>query len=551
MTALLEVEGLTVAFPGQAINAVAGLDFSLAPGERLAIVGGSGSGKSATAMALLGLLPSHARVSAGRYAFDGNHFDIGSPMSLELLRGKRIGMVFQEPMTSLNPVLSIGRQLIEALLANGMPYLESKQRAIDMLARVGIDQPHRRMQQYPHEFSGGMRQRVMIAMAMLLKPKLLIADEPTTALDVTVQAQVLDLMGNLTRETGASLLLITHDMGVVAETTDRVLVMRQGRAVETQPVATLFSAPRDIYTRQLLAAVPGADSKTRHFAGEPKPILVLDSLSKRFAGTLHPAVDGISLSLSRGETLALVGESGSGKSTLGRLVARLMVADAGSIRFSGTDITRAKGGELRRLRQRMQMVFQDPYASLNPRRTIGDSIAEPLAVRGDGRLARKARVNELLERVGLTPEWCERFPHQLSGGQRQRVVIARALAAAPSLLIADEPTSALDVSVQAEVLSLLLELQQQNDLAILFITHDLAVVRKIAHRVAIMRQGRILEQGLADIVLSDPVHPYTKALLSAAPIPDPAQRGRVRFPVPPIGAPALLRRISAQHWVAS
>jgi len=546
---VLAIEGLTISFPGSAAPAVSDLDFHIAPGERLAIVGESGSGKSATAMSLLGLLPQRTEVSARHMSFMGDSFDPADAEALDSLRGRKIGMVFQEPMTSLNPVLTIGRQLTEALVAHGRPAREAQSRATDMLERVGITDPIRRMRQYPHEFSGGMRQRVMIAMAMLLEPKLLIADEPTTALDVTVQAQVLELMTRMTREAGASLLLITHDMGVVAETADRVLVMQHGRLVEEQSVVPLFAAPLAAYTRQLLAAVPRGEAAGTVLSREA-PALVLDGISKRFPGATAAAVDNVTLEIGRGETLALVGESGSGKSTLGRIAARLIAPDAGRVIFDGEEITGVQGARLRQLRRGLQMVFQDPYASLDPRRSIGQSIGEPLAVAGVGRAERNRRVSALLERVGLPSDWAARYPHQLSGGQRQRVVIARALASDPIVLIADEPTSALDVSVQADILKLLADLRAERNLAMLFITHDLAVVRQIANAVAVMRNGRILEAGSAASVMSAPRHPYTQALLSAAPIPDPTQRNRQRLAPPPDPGPTTLRPVTDQHWVA-
>jgi ABC-type glutathione transport system ATPase component len=546
---VLSIEGLTIGFPGGSAPAVSGLDFHIAAGERLAIVGESGSGKSATAMSLLGLLPRGSQVTAQHMTFMGQRFDPSRPDSLEALRGRSIGMVFQEPMTSLNPVLTVGRQLTEGLVALGQPIAAAQRRATEMLSRVGIAEPERRMRQYPHEFSGGMRQRVMIAMAMLLEPNLLIADEPTTALDVTVQAQVLELMMRMTEQAGASLLLITHDMGVVAETADRVLVMQHGRLVEEQPVRELFAAPRAVYTQQLLAAVPRAEA-TGVTQSRERPVLVLDAVSKRFAGSSAPAVDQVSLQIGRGETLALVGESGSGKSTLGRIAARLVAADSGRIAFDGSDITTAAGMRLSRARRGLQMVFQDPYASLDPRRTIAQSIGEPLAVVGTSGADRRKKVAALLDRVGLPGDWDRRYPHQLSGGQRQRVVIARALASDPILLIADEPTSALDVSVQAEILKLLGELRTERNMAMLFITHDLAVVREVAHSVAVMRHGRILESGSSATIMSAPRHPYTLALLSAAPLPDPAQRDRSRLPTPDDQGPRPLQQVSDEHWVA-
>ncbi|HSI40184.1 MAG TPA: ABC transporter ATP-binding protein [Xanthobacteraceae bacterium] len=532
--AILEVSGLTVALGRRAPRTlVDDIGFAIGRGERVALVGESGSGKSLTALALLGLLPhgvAHVRARSLRVL--GRHIDPAQDAQMRALRGVAIGMVFQEPMTSLNPVLTIGRQMSEAMIARrGAGAREAQDRAIALLDRVGIDRPELRMQQYPHEFSGGMRQRVMIAMAMMLQPALLIADEPTTALDVTVQARILELLVDVTRENGSGLLLITHDMGVVAQIADRVAVMRRGRIVEEQPTADLFRAPRQAYTRALLAAVPrldgpGADAP----ASAGRPVLRLAGVSKRFGSGRRAtaAVDDVSLEVHAGETLALVGESGSGKSTLARIAARLTAADSGTVVLDGTDITRLSGSALRTARRPVQMIFQDPYASLDPRFSAARAIAEPLRIAGMlDRSAIGRRVEELLVRVGLGTAAGARLPHQFSGGQRQRIAIARALATGPKLVIADEPTSALDVTIQADILALLSELQREQQLALLFITHDLAVVRRIAHRVAVMRQGRIVEIGSADRVLTAPQHPYTQALLAAAPTGDPTSQRRV------------------------
>ena len=559
--AILDVRDLRVAFgSGRRMREVVnGISFSVAPGEVLAIVGESGSGKSVTALSLMGLLPKGAgRVAGGTAHFEGQDLFGLAPEPLRRIRGERIGMIFQEPMTSLNPVLSIGRQLTEAPLAHGRATrAEATAAAVTMLERVGIDDAPRRLRQYPHEFSGGMRQRVMIAMAMMMRPALLIADEPTTALDVTIQAQILDLMRALIDETGTSLILITHDMGVVAETADRVLVMREGRAVEEADAATLFAAPREAYTRALLAAVPRLDGEVfaaPETAAEVRPIVRIDGVSKTFVGrTETRALDDISLEVMAGETVALVGESGSGKSTLGRAVARLLDVDRGAILVDGVDMAAMKGGTLRRARAKVQMIFQDPDALLDPRFPIGRTVAEPMIIHGKaGRRDAAVGAEALLKRVGLDGQMARRCPHEFSGGQRQRVAIARALAAGPKIIVADEPTSALDVSIQAQVLALLGELRDEQGIALLFISHDLAVVRQISSRVAVMRAGRLLEIGPTEAVLDAPRHVYTRALLSAAPIPDPAKRGRVRVTVPTGSYPSgPLLEVAKGHWVAS
>jgi len=548
---LLTVENLSVTFGyGRNRNqAVKNLSYTLGKGETLAIVGESGSGKSVSSLALLGLLPRRsAKVEEGRAHYDGQDLLALPEESLRKLRGDRLTMIFQEPMTSLNPVLTIGRQLTEGLIEHrGMSQEKANQRAMAMIDRVGLGQPKRRLKQYPHELSGGMRQRVMIAMAMSTEPDILIADEPTTALDVTVQAQILDLMRTLKGEFGTSIILITHDMGVVAEMADRVVVMNQGRKVEEGPVETIFAAPREAYTQRLLAAVP----RLGGYAGTvsprrvvPDPVRVdhrtsvvdAKGLTKRFGGTGLlasfgigdqgvVAMDDVGFTLSAGETLAIVGESGSGKSTTGRAILRLIEVDQGQINIDGRDVRKLGPKGLRQARREMQMIFQDPFASLNPRISVGDIVAEPMIIH---RLARgrelKDRVEALFRRVGLTSDQIRRFPHEFSGGQRQRVCIARALAVNPKLIVADEPTSALDVSVQAQVLELLLELQQSLGLAYLFISHDMAVVEEMAHRVAVMQQGRIVEMGPRQAVLNDPRHIYTKTLLAAVPIPDPTRK---------------------------
>ena len=566
---VLAVEDLRVAF--REAEVVSGVGFSIERGETLALVGESGSGKSVSALAVMGLLPPRTRVGAGALRLGGEDLTrLGEP-ALRRLRGARMGMIFQEPMTSLTPVLTIGRQMTEGLRVHrGLSASAARDRAVGMLDRAGIPDPASRLGQYPHEFSGGMRQRVMIAMTMALEPELLIADEPTTALDVTVQAQILDLMRELTREAGTSLLLITHDMGVVAEMADRVAVMRHGEIVETGPAGEVFARPGHAYTRALLDAVPRLDARTRPAppaplrpVAPPRPVLEFEEVGRSFAGRgflrrggAVRALDGVSLAVMPGETLALVGESGSGKSTLGRIGTRLDTEHSGRVRVEGEDITALAGARLRRLRARVQMIFQDPFASLDPRFTTFRTLAEPLVIHQGLRGAElRGRAASLLDRVGLPGDALDRLPHEFSGGQRQRIAIARALAAEPRVIVADEPTSALDVSVQAQVLALMEELQAGSGLAYLFITHDLAVVRRIAHRVAVMRAGRIVELGGVARVLDEAAHPYTRALLAAAPVPDPSHR-REAHPAPPeapFEAPSerALRRVAADHWVAA
>jgi peptide/nickel transport system ATP-binding protein len=576
---ILRVEGLSVAFEsgGRTNTVVSDLSYHLDRGETLAIVGESGSGKSVSSLALLGLLPRpFGRVTAGQAWFDERDLLAMSQQELMQIRGDRITMIFQEPMTSLNPVLTIGRQLTEGLVEHkGLNQREADARAIEMLDLVGLGQPERRLGQYPHELSGGMRQRVMIAMALATDPAVLIADEPTTALDVTVQAQILDLMRALKARFDASIILITHDMGVVAEMADRVVVMHRGRKVEERPVRQIFAAPEQAYTRQLLDAVPilgslaGEDAPPRVVSeAETRPaeraetVLEVRDLDKRFSGGRSwfgkrelgvVAMQDVSFALQASETLALVGESGSGKSTTGRAVLRLLEVDRGEIRLEGRDLRRLGREGLRRARREMQMIFQDPFASLNPRLSAGRLVAEPMVIHGIASGSElDDRVAELFRRVGLEADHIRRFPHEFSGGQRQRICIARALGVGPKLIVADEPTSALDVSVQAQVLELLLELQQTLGLAYLFISHDMAVVEQMSHRVAVMQAGRIVELGPRRAVLNDPRHPYTEALLAAVPIPDPT---RVRGQLPKIDLEHMprgpLREVAASHLVAA
>ena len=566
---LLQVRDLSVAFgPVQAVD---GLCYDLHAGETLAIVGESGSGKSVSSMALLGLLPPRsARIEGGTAFFDGQDLLRLSDRDRRRVRGNRIAMIFQEPMTSLTPVLRIGQQLTEALVEHrGLSQAAARDKALEMLRLVDLSDPPRRMRQFPHELSGGMRQRVMIAMAMALEPDILIADEPTTALDVTVQAEILGLMRDMQARFGTAILLITHDMGVVAEMADRVVVMHRGRKVEEGPVRAIFGSPKADYTAALLAAVPrlgarSAEDGPRPIIDQPAPpgavVLHAEGMCKVFTGRGGifgrsggtVAMQDVGFTLRAGETLALVGESGSGKSTSGRAVLRLLDVDAGRIELEGDDMRALSTRSLRKARRSMQMVFQDPFAALNPRISIGRLIAEPMVIHGIARGSElEDRVAELLRRVGLEPDHMSRFAHEFSGGQRQRICIARALSVGPKLIVADEPTSALDVSVQAQVLELMLELQQSMGLAYLFISHDMAVVEEMAHRVAVMRQGRIVEMGPRRAVLGAPRHPYTAALLAAVPKPDPtAQRPklpRLDLKDLPMGP---LAQIAPDHWVA-
>jgi peptide/nickel transport system ATP-binding protein len=517
---------------------VEGLSFDLRRGETLAIAGESGSGKSITSLAIMGLLPPPAvRLTGGRVVLRGTDLASLPELQMRAIRGDRIAMIFQEPMTSLNPVMTVGAQLSEAIRAHEpVGRGEAARRALDALRAVRLSQPERRMGQYPHELSGGMRQRVMIAMALALRPEVLIADEPTTALDVTVQREVLDLLRDLQREMGTAIILITHDMGVVAEMADRVIVMRQGRMVEQACVRDLFAAPQERYTRDLLAAVPRLGTTPERPAIESEPVARVADLTVRFP--LHGglfgrvtqrvhAVEGVTFDIARGETFALVGESGCGKSTIARAMVGL-VPHEGLIEVAGQRLDLGNAAGVRRVRRPVQMVFQDPMAALDPRCRVGDLIGEPLVIHGIGTPAeRRARVGDLMEKVGLTADQMDRYPHEFSGGQRQRICIARALALQPDLIIADESVSALDVSVQARVLDLLRQLQGEFGLSYLFISHDMAVVESMADRVAVMYLGQIVEMGRTSQIFGDPRHPYTQRLIAAVPVPDP---GHVRPP---------------------
>jgi peptide/nickel transport system ATP-binding protein len=536
--ALLTVSDLRVAFATQSgrVRAVDGVSFELKPGEVLAIVGESGSGKSVTAQTILGLTRSPNAEISGSIALGGKELLTASEGELRDVRGARVGMVFQDPMTSFNPVYRIGRQVTEAIRAHrgDVSKAAARERAIDLLDSVGIPDAERRVDDYPHEFSGGMRQRAMIAMALALDPEVLIADEPTTALDVTVQAQILALLERINRERGLATILITHDLGVVAEVADRVLVMHDGKIVERGELDQIFYSPTDPYTRKLLDAVVRVDTAAPLRARrESEPLLEVTDLVKHFPvkrGLLNRevdrvrAVDGVSFSVRQGETLGLVGESGSGKSTLSRAILQLLEPSSGSVRFEGREIVGLSRRALRPLRREMQMVFQDPYASLNPRKRIGQIVGEPLRLQGEVKGAELRRaVQGLLDRVGLSAEHYDRFPHEFSGGQRQRIGIARALALRPKLIIADEPVSALDVSIRAQILDLLSELQADFGLTYVFVAHDIGVVRHVSDRIAVMHRGKIVEEGAADTVCERPQDEYTRKLLAAVPIPDPRE----------------------------
>jgi peptide/nickel transport system ATP-binding protein len=534
---VLEVRDLSVDFQvgGNAVPAVSGVSFAVHRGEVLALVGESGSGKSVSSMSVLKLLAPNARVR-GSIRFDGEEISELCGEPLRALRGKRIAMIFQEPMTALNPVYTIGQQIVEAIRSHeDVPEKQARERALQLLRLVEIPEPERRIDSYPHQLSGGQQQRAMIAMAVSGSPDVIIADEPTTALDVTVQAEILDLLRRLQKDLQAAVLLITHDMGVVADLADRVVVMRSGAVVEEAPVRQLFAAPKAEYTAHLLASVPRPTAPQENAPTADSELSVeVSGLDIIYPGGLgrkpFHAVHQVDLAIHRSCVHGLVGESGSGKSTIGRAIAGLMRPASGSIRIGGIDPFTASRADKRRLRRTYSMVFQDPGSSLNPRLTIGDSVAAPMLINKFGSKAEiRNRVGMLLDSVKISSGWADRFPHELSGGQRQRVGIARALALDPEFLIADEPTSALDVSVQATVLALLAELQERLGFSCLFISHDLAVIELLSDRVTVLQHGRVVESGPAGSVLRSPRSDYTKRLTAAAPVPDPeaqAQRRR-------------------------
>ncbi|WP_439815579.1 ABC transporter ATP-binding protein [Zavarzinia sp. CC-PAN008] len=524
---LVSVRDLKVAFQveGGLVEAVRGVSFDVAAGETVAIVGESGSGKSVTALSILQLLAAPPARYGGSITVDGHQVIGADSRALQAIRGNRIGMVFQEPMTSLNPLHTVRRQIAEALaLHKGLVGAAADAQVLELLRLVGIPQPESRLNSYPHQLSGGQRQRVMIAMALAGEPDLLIADEPTTALDVTVQAQILALLKDLQRRLGMALLLITHDLGIVRRMANRVLVMTRGQIVEDGPADRIFAAPEHPYTQALLAAEPkgrpnrGPADAAEIMAGEDVKVHfpIRAGVFRRQVGAVK-AVDGISLTLKAGHTLGVVGESGSGKTTLGLALLRLLPS-TGRIRFEGQPIEALEGRALRRLRPRMQIVFQDPFASLNPRMLVGDIVAEGLDAHDPvkGADARRARVAAALEEVGLPGEAQDRYPHEFSGGQRQRIAIARAMILKPRFVVLDEPTSALDMSVQAQIVDLLRDLQQKHGLAYMFISHDLKVVRALADELIVMKDGLAVEQGPAEQVFANPQQPYTRALMAAA-----------------------------------
>ena len=559
-TPVLRLQNLNVTFAGSPVSVLDGISLTVNAGETLALVGESGCGKSITSLALMGLLPASAQIVSGEMQFRRHDLRKLSPREYADLRGSELAMIFQEPMTSLNPVFTVGEQIAEAVrLHQKCSSAEARAEALHMLEKVRIPDARRILDRHPHQLSG-----VMIAMALSCRPRLLIADEPTTALDVTIQAQILRLIRLLQEEMGMAVLFITHDMGVVAEVADKVLVMRGGEKVEEGTVETIFAAPQHRYTRALLAAVPrlGAlngenlprrfpllkadDSGSDSFAEyppqdtikSPEPVLQVRDLVTRFdirnglfsklTGRVH-AVEQVSFSLHQGETLALVGESGCGKSTTGRTIMMLQEVTSGAVFYNGKDIFKLGRAEKQSIRRKIQYVFQDPFASLDPRLTVGFSIAEPLITHGLAKGGEiQERVVELLRDVGLRPEHAHRYPHQFSGGQRQRICIARALAGDPDILITDEAVAALDVSIQAQVINLMMELQEKRGLSYIFISHDMAVVERISHRVAVMYLGQVVEIGPRRQIFENPQHPYTRRLLSAVPIADPQRRERSR-----------------------
>ncbi|MGV8935843.1 MAG: ABC transporter ATP-binding protein [Allorhizobium sp.] len=558
---VLSVENLTTSFktPDGWKSVIRNISLHVDAGETVAIVGESGSGKSVTALSTMRLLPAGSSRTEGRILLDGMDLLAASEADMRSVRGGSVGMIFQEPMTSLNPVFTIGNQIAEALvLHRGLSWKEAELETVRLMDRVRIPAARTRLHEYPHKFSGGMRQRVMIAMALACRPKLLIADEPTTALDVTIQAEILHLLRELQQEENMAVLFITHDMGVVAQIADRTVVMFRGEMIETGLTEEVFAAPKAIYTKSLLASIPrlgtmGASAAPKRFpevdastglaidgremsavAPGLDPIVKVDNLSVRFNlphGRVH-AVEDVSFNLHPGETLSLVGESGCGKSTTGRAIIRLISPTAGTIVIGGQDVTKAATRDLRTMRRTSQMIFQDPFASLNPRITIGSAIAEPIIAHGlMGRRDAKARVAELLEQVGLPANMADRYPHEFSGGQRQRISIARALALNPKFIVADEAVSALDVTVKAQVSNLLLDLQEKHGLAYLFISHDMAVVERMSHRVAVMFLGEIVEIGPRAAIFDNPQHAYTRRLIAAVPVPDPGLRGQTPPPL--------------------
>ncbi|AIQ51484.1 ABC transporter ATP-binding protein [Paenibacillus sp. FSL R7-0331] len=574
MEPILKVNNLHISFQShdEERPAVRGVSFEVYKGETLGIVGESGSGKSVTARSIMRLLPSPpALIKDGEIVFLGDNLAAKSEKQMEQIRGREIGMIFQDPMSSLNPTIRIGEQISESLVKHRkLSRRAAKQEALEILKQVGIRDSEVRYQQYPHEFSGGMRQRVMIAIALVCQPALLIADEPTTALDVTIQAQILNLMKHMQQRLGTSIILITHDLGVVAGMCDRVAVMKNGEIVETGTTEEIFARPQHPYTQRLLNALPRLDEKKKPkppgliIPGEGKrPLLEVRSLKQHFdlgKGRVLRAVNDISFQIREGETLGMVGESGSGKSTTGRSILRLHEPTGGDVLFHGMAVNRLNAQEMKTMRRHMQIIFQDPYASLNPRFRVMDIIGEALDVHNlaGSRSERKKRVEELLDLVGLDPAYAIRYPHEFSGGQRQRIGIARALAVEPKFIVCDEPLSALDMSIQAQVVKLLEELQQRLGLTYLFIAHDLSMVKHISDRVAVMYMGRIVELAESEELYTNPQHEYTKSLLAAIPVPDPkieAAKKRTLMEEQTAGdkynlETSSLVEISEGHWVA-
>jgi peptide/nickel transport system ATP-binding protein len=537
---LLKVENLSVEFHarGNIVKAVRNVSWSVNRGETLAILGESGSGKSVSSAAVMGLIDSPpGHITSGRALFEGQDLLPLPKAERRQINGCRIAMIFQDPLAHLNPVYPVGWQVAEAMRVHGVPASEAHAKAVALMERVGIPRAAERMSSYPHEFSGGQRQRVMIAMAVAMKPDLLIADEPTTALDVTVQAQILNLLSELRDETGMGLVLITHDLGVVAQHADRMVVMKDGEVVESGDVAQVFAAPQHDYTRRLLGAAPGR-LPFRVPDDNAEPLLQVQGLTKTFrlrGGMFGPkrevqALDGLAFTLGKGETLGIVGESGSGKTTLARVLLRLMEPTSGKVLYRGKDVFAMSKAEVFAFRRRVQVVFQDPTASLNPRMTVEEIIGEHWAIHPEALPpeGRRKGVENLLEQVGLEPAHAARHPHQFSGGQRQRIAIARALSLKPEIILCDEAVSALDVSVQAQVIELLKTIQKSHGLSYIFIAHDLPVVRDFADRVLVMNRGRIVEQGPTGQVFTAPADEYTRTLLAASPEARPAQQSRSR-----------------------